>query len=179
MKEVFSSQTDFTNELFTSKYMENSPFHNFQQCHPNKTNVETTFKKLETTKHQCLARKTCKMIMMEVFSTQTNLTNELFTSKYMENNLFHNLKQCHTLTRNVTTKKKVLKSTKHQCLARKSCKMIMMEVFSTQTDFTNELFTSKYMENNSFHNLKQCHTLTRNVSTKKVLETNKYQCLAR
>ena len=63
--------------------------------------------------------------------------------------------------------KKVFETTKHQCLARKSCKMIMKEVFSTQTDFTNELFTSKYMENNPFHNLKQCHTLTRNVTTKK------------
>jgi len=94
------------------------------------------------------------MIMMEVFSTQTDFTNEFFTSKYMENNPIHNLKQCHTLTRNVITKKKVLKSSKHQCLARLTCKMIMMELFSTQTDFTNELFTSKYMENNPFHNLK-------------------------
>jgi len=107
------------------------------------------------------------MIMKEVLSTRTDFTNELLTSKYMENNPFHNLKQCHTLTRNVTTTKKVLETTKHHCLARKSCKMIMKEVFSTQTNFTIELVTSKYMENNLFHNLKQCHTLTRNVSTKK------------
>ena len=41
--------------------------------------------------------------MKKVFSSQTDLTNELFTSKYMENNPFHNFKHCHTVTRNVTT----------------------------------------------------------------------------
>jgi len=55
MKEVFSSQKDFTNELITSKYMENSPFHNFKHCHPHKTNVKKTLKVIQNLKHQCLA----------------------------------------------------------------------------------------------------------------------------
>jgi len=42
MKEVFSTQTDFTNELFTSKFMENSPFHNFKHSQQHTKSITTT-----------------------------------------------------------------------------------------------------------------------------------------
>jgi len=42
MKEVFSMQTDFTNELFTSKFMENSPFHNFKHSQQHTKSITTT-----------------------------------------------------------------------------------------------------------------------------------------
>jgi len=44
MKEVFSSQTNFTNELFTSNFKENSPFHNFKHSQQHTKSITTTLK---------------------------------------------------------------------------------------------------------------------------------------